>query len=66
MRPAACGVLWVSDEYGPIILKIDPATGMVLKNTSLAPARRICLQCWLSGAPTVAWKAWRWTLAMAG
>lgn len=28
---AARGVLWVSDEYGPFIVKIDPATGTILK-----------------------------------
>ncbi|BBB69156.1 hypothetical protein UNDYM_4903 [Undibacterium sp. YM2] len=28
---AARGVVWVSDEYGPFILKIDVATGIILK-----------------------------------
>ncbi|MFZ6719030.1 esterase-like activity of phytase family protein [Undibacterium sp. Ji49W] len=28
---AARGVVWVSDEYGPFILKIDIATGIILK-----------------------------------
>jgi hypothetical protein len=28
---AARGALWVSDEYGPFIVKIDPATGTILK-----------------------------------
>ncbi|MFZ6677647.1 esterase-like activity of phytase family protein [Undibacterium sp. Tian12W] len=28
---AARGVVWVSDEYGPFILKIDVATGVILK-----------------------------------
>ncbi|MDB5846989.1 MAG: hypothetical protein JWP29_741 [Rhodoferax sp.] len=28
---AARGVVWVSDEYGPFILKVDPATGIILK-----------------------------------
>lgn len=28
---AARGAIWVSDEYGPFIVKVDPATGIILK-----------------------------------
>lgn len=31
VNDTARGVLWASDEYGPFIAKIDPATGRILK-----------------------------------
>lgn len=31
VNDTARGVLWASDEYGPFIVKIDPATGRILK-----------------------------------
>lgn len=34
---AALGVLWVADEYGPFILKIDPVTGVILKKYQPGP-----------------------------
>jgi Esterase-like activity of phytase len=35
---AARAALWVSDEYGPHLLKIDPATGVVQKRYQPGPA----------------------------
>ncbi|HSV47194.1 MAG TPA: esterase-like activity of phytase family protein, partial [Ramlibacter sp.] len=34
---AARNALWVSDEYGPFILKVDPATGTILKKYQPGP-----------------------------
>ena len=34
---AARGALWVSDEYGPFIVKVDPATGIILKKHQPGP-----------------------------
>jgi hypothetical protein len=53
-------VLWVSDEYGPFIVKIDPATGIILNK--YAPGSGLP-DIFPSAAPTAAWKAWRWTPA---
>jgi hypothetical protein len=33
-------VLWVSDEYGPFIVKIDPATGIILNKYAPGSGRR--------------------------
>jgi hypothetical protein len=46
--------LWVSDEYGPFIVKLDAATASSRPSMSRA---RACRRCSPSAARTAAWKA---------
>jgi hypothetical protein len=41
----ARGVFWVSDEYGPFILKIDMNTGIILKKYQPPPVLLTCPPC---------------------
>ena len=52
-RPDKDGKLWMSDEYGPYILRVDARTGKIVQKFAPARLRKTCRRCSVNGGRIV-------------